>query len=140
MNTNELDSNIVSLVEALNAFDGITTIGSCGGHPNPKPGQWDEGTWYIKFEVAHSEEGWFALEFVAWFVMDYIRAGHHIELYPKAPPPWWNTPGRCLSFALEGEFGEDPNAVARWLNTAREEHYISPADLAAEEEADEGAA
>ena len=29
----EIDAKIRRLVDALNAFDGIATLGSCGGHP-----------------------------------------------------------------------------------------------------------
>jgi len=40
----EIDVKIKRLVDALNAFDGIATLGSCGGHPEPvKGGQWPEG-------------------------------------------------------------------------------------------------
>jgi len=46
----ELDKNIVKLVRALNAFEGIETIGSCGGHAKQtSPSQWPEGSWYVKF-------------------------------------------------------------------------------------------
>ena len=52
----EIDANILPLVNALNAFDGVTTIGSCGGHANPDPqkGQWAAGEWFVNFELEHS--------------------------------------------------------------------------------------
>jgi len=41
----EIDAKIRRLVDALNAFGGIATLGSCGGHPEPlKEGQWPEGS------------------------------------------------------------------------------------------------
>ncbi len=40
-----IDSSIRRLVDALNAFDGIQTIGNCGGHPEAlKGGQWPSGS------------------------------------------------------------------------------------------------
>lgn len=116
-----IDANIRRLVNALNAFDGITTIGSCGGHPKPlKGGQWPEGTWYVKMKFRHDARGWRALEFLAWLINnDYARAGHQVVLIPTAAPPYLNGPGRVLSFVIEGRGGEDPNALARWMNKAR---------------------
>ena len=59
----KIDPSIRELVRALNAFPGVTTIGSCGGHPDPGPGQWPEGSWYIKMKFDQNEDGWMALEF-----------------------------------------------------------------------------
>jgi len=127
---NDLDANIRDLVTALNAFGGIQTIGSCGGHPDPRPGQWAEGTWYVTFTVGHSESGWFALEFLAWLINnDYRRAGHHVMLYPTSPPPYLNQPGQSLRFALEGYDGEEPEALAAWVNQLRAECFVAPVDM-----------
>ena len=64
----ELDSNVLNLVRALNAFAGIKTIGSCGGHREPGQAQAREGSWWVTFEIEHSEDGGFALEFLAWLI------------------------------------------------------------------------
>lgn len=130
MNGQQIDTNIVRLVTVMNTFQGITTLGSCGGHPAPRPNQWPEGEWYIQFEVDHSEHGWFALEFITWVITDYVRSGHNVTLYPVAPPPYLSTPGTVLSFVLEGHGGEDPEALAAWMNKTRERYYISPAHRA----------
>jgi hypothetical protein len=124
----DIDSNVRSLVEALNAFDGIETVGSCGGHPPPlKDGQWPEGTWYIKFRVEPDEHGWRALEFLAWLVnRDYRRAGHQVILYPDAPPPYLNEPGQVLAFELEGSGGESAEALGQWVDRQRSESYVPP--------------
>lgn len=121
----DIDPRIRRLVRALNSFDAVFTIGSCGGHPPPlKGGQWAEGTWYVKFNVEHNARGWRALEFLAWLInRDYARA-HHVELYPTAPPPYLNGPGQVLSFALEGFEGEDPDGLARWMGAARRGLYV----------------
>ncbi|MBI4320922.1 MAG: hypothetical protein HY675_20710, partial [Chloroflexi bacterium] len=40
----EMDANMVALVRALNAFAGIRTLGSCGGHAVvANPTQYPEG-------------------------------------------------------------------------------------------------
>jgi hypothetical protein len=126
-----IDPPIRGLVNSLNKFNGISTIGSCGGHPEPlQPGQWATGTWYVKFRVEHSDDGWHALEFLAWLVNnDYARCGHQVTLYPIAPPPYLNEPGQVLAFALEGYEGEDPNALATWVNQLRRSCYVPPGVL-----------
>lgn len=123
----ELDKNIIKLVRALNAFDGIATMGSCGGHTNQtNPSQWPAGSWYVKFAVARDKEGWFALEFLAWLVNNSMRRSERqVDLYPTAPPPYLNTPGKMLSFVLEGE-QEDPDEAARLIDQARRKLYIRP--------------
>src|SRR5204862_957086 len=65
VDSTELDPNMRRIVAALNRFDGIQTIDSCGGHEYPTPGQWPAGRWCISLKVAHTEEGWRGLEFLA---------------------------------------------------------------------------
>lgn len=124
-----IDPSIQQLVDALNAFAGIHTIGSCGGHPEPlKGGQWPAGSWYVKFRVDKTEPGWRALEFLAWLINNaYQRDEHHVTMYPTAPPPHLNTPGQVLAFALEGYDGEDPDQLAEWMDQVRKSAYIPPA-------------
>ena len=119
-NKERLDRNVVALVKTLNSFEGVRAIGSCGGHPEPrKPRQWPLGSWYVKLILSHDEHGWRALEFLAWLVLDIGRAGRRVILYPSAPPPHMNDPGKVLSFVLEGRSGEDPEEMARlrtWMD------------------------
>ena len=56
----------------------------------------------------------------------YQRADHHVTLYPTAPPPYLNTPGQVLTFALEGYQGENPDALAEWMDQLRQAAYIPP--------------
>jgi len=123
----ELDSNIRSLVEALNAFPGVDTVGSCGGHASPGPGQYPEGTWYVKFDAAHSEIGWRSLEFVAWVTTDLRRGGEGVILEATSPPPYLNSPGACLAFVLSGK-DVDPEFVARFLSDMYADSYIAVGD------------
>ncbi len=126
----EIDPNIVSVVRALNTFSGIRTLNSCGGHQDAGPGQNKQGTWSVVFEVAHGEDGWFALEFIAWMVHDRIRGKHSLSLRADSPPPYLNQPGASLAFVLEGWNNEDPNDLAEWMNTIRQENYVPPAHRA----------
>jgi hypothetical protein len=120
-----LDANMRRLVRALNAFPGAETIGSCGGHVNPTPAQWPEDTWYVNLVFDQSPAGHFALEFLAWAVNnDYRRGGFRVMLYPYAPPPYLNEPGRVLRYHLEG-YGADPDALATFLNTMRRKHFVT---------------
>jgi hypothetical protein len=119
-----VDPNMRSLVRALNRFQGITTVGSCGGHPEPTNDQWPEGQWYVKLRVDHTEHGWHALEFLAWLINVDARK-HHIVLYPTSPPPYLNEPGACLLFALQG-VDEDPEELGNWIERLAKECYIPP--------------
>lgn len=123
LNYKELDSNIVNLVRALNAFPGVVTIGSCGGHPDPGPGQWPEGRWYVKMEFEKNEAGWIALEFLAWAINVDYASEYHAFFYPTSAPPYLNRPGKMLAFALEGRDVE-PDDLAEFLDTVREECFI----------------
>jgi hypothetical protein len=67
------DQNIRRLVAAINAFEGLTVIGGCAGHLDPQPDQWPEGAWYAMFTVQRTDEGWFALEFLAWTINNDYR-------------------------------------------------------------------
>ena len=125
----ELDQNIVKLVRVLNSFDGIQTSGSCGGHADPTPHQQPKGSWLITLEVDHSEEGWFALEFLTWFVNNNLaRGGRHVLLTLHSFPPFINIPGEALYFALAGE-GVNPDWMAKELRTVKKTYYVSPAEF-----------
>lgn len=120
-----LDATIAHLVHTLNAFEGVTTIGSCGGHDQPGPGQWPAGSWYVTFRIARDAHGWRALEFLA-FCVETFGHGRGIILRPSSPPPYLNTPGRMLRFALECYDGMDPNELAAFIDTIRNRCYIPP--------------
>src|SRR3954452_12249646 len=123
----DLDPNMVSLVEALNSFKAITTVGSCGGHADPGPAQNPLGEWSVAFRLAADEHGWRALEFLAWLVNnDARRGGSKVRLEPFSAPPYLNTPGDCLVFHLTGWGGEDPEEFARMLSRSREQSYVPP--------------
>ena len=45
-----LDKNIVNLVNSINEFPGLITVGSCGGHESPKDeSQVGENEFYVQF-------------------------------------------------------------------------------------------
>lgn len=123
------DRNIRRLVAAIDAFDGLTVIGGCGGHRGPRSDQWPEGSWYVMFTVQRTDQGWFALEFLAWAINnDYRRGGHQVLLSPIAPPPYLNEPGQSLQFVIEGSGDADATILAAWLNRLRAKCYIAPSD------------
>jgi hypothetical protein len=120
----ELDPNIVSLVQALNGYPAVITLGSCGGHENPtNPSQWDAGTWYVKFDIMPDRAGWYVLEFLAWAINEECRmlGGEDVVLLPVSAPSYLNTPGQCLHFVIEGRSGEDPDELAKFLVEVRKD-------------------
>ncbi len=122
----ELDTNIVDLVKVLNEFPGIITIDSCGGHPNPGPGQNPAGEFSVAFKVEHTEHGWFSLEFLVWAVNNsLVRTGHNVRIYPYCAPPYLNDPGHTLYFTLEGA-DADPGTIAKHLRDMRQDFFMTP--------------
>ncbi len=117
----QLDANIVPLVKELNSFDGVKTIGSCGGHAEPGLHQWAEGTWYVEFELPRSPRGWHLLELLSWAINTSCRNADEwdVVLLPIAPQPFLADPGECLTFVIEGRNGEDPSDLARYLERVR---------------------
>lgn len=130
----EIDANIRPLVDALNAFPGITTFASCGGHHNHNPAndQVGERDWYIRFHLDWTEAGRFSLEFLAFLVNeDGEPYSERLWLFPKAPPPYLNGPGTVLCWCLVSWCGTDPNVFASYITEEREVAFV-PADRAHE--------
>lgn len=123
-----LDRNMVRLVKTLNSFPGIQTIGSCGGHQNPTPAQWAEGSFYVKFDVAWDLDGLFALEFLAWLVNEVMayRTEGRVSLLPVSAPPYLNGPGTCLHFVIEGRGGADPDELGREMKEIKRKCFCPP--------------
>jgi hypothetical protein len=127
-NLKELDANIVGLVEALNSYPGVATIGSCGGHEViTNPSQWEVGSWYVKFDIEHNDTGWLVVEFLGWAINDdYRSTTTNVSFMPIAAPPYLNEPGECLHFVIEGYNGEDPDKLASFLKRVRRELILQP--------------
>ena len=117
-----IDANIRALVYQVNGFPGIRTVASCGGHPDPGPGQNPQGVWDVLFVVDHTEEGWRSLEFLAWVAHDIRRGLGDIWLLADSAPPYLNTPGQTLKFGLSGRV--DPSRVAHLMGEWRGESYV----------------
>lgn len=124
----EIDEPIRSLVRVLNAFPGVKTIGSCGGHSSPTTGQAGPGRWWVLFDVERSENGWLSLEFLAWAVTRNLGADGSVTLEADAAPPYLNQPGAMLRFVLErhcaGADRQDANGFALQLEDLRRELFI----------------
>lgn len=120
----EIDPNIAALVRALNAFEGVTTVGSCGGHEEPTGGGWPAGCFYVKFTVDRSDAAWLALEFLTWAI-NHDGGGDPVQLVMDAYPPFMNTPGEMLSFIVEGRAGADPDRLAAWIEQLREDYFCA---------------
>ena len=119
----DLDPGIRKLVQAMNRYRGIVTIGSCDGHPDPKTGRLAKGSWYVIFNVERNRHGWSALEFLAWAI-NHTR--EHVLLFPDAAPPHLNPHKNVLHFIIEGHPGENPDKLAAWLEKARKKLFPAP--------------
>lgn len=69
-----------------------------------------------------SAEAWISLEFLAWWVRDWARSGHQIQMRPVALPPkaYEIQLGRTLKFFIEYFVIEDSNSYANTLRVAGE--------------------
>ncbi|MBK8464907.1 MAG: hypothetical protein IPL32_03670 [Chloracidobacterium sp.] len=127
----KMDSNIVELVKALNSFDGIYTIDSCGGHQNNKHYQLPAGSWEVSFKLrparqySPSVNAWLTLELLVYtFCKCYSPDKGHVRITTFSPSPQHNFsgPGNSISFALEGT-DADPDDVALYLHALKEEYF-----------------
>jgi hypothetical protein len=139
----ELDPPVRELVRVLNDFDGVETIGSCGGHEDGTPGGMHASAdeWWLTFALepadpsaaiaAPSPRAWLDLEFLAYW-LGHLGNSRDLALVPFAPPPHLNEPGRMLRFELrgwrDGERGIGPEEVAASLREGLEELYVRGGD------------
>ena len=96
----KIDTNVLTLVKAINAIPGISTFSSCGGHDNPRPNQAPAGTFTVSIDADRNSAGWRGLTVLSRAVADY----GHVDLIA-----WFNgdddTPAdevECLCFELRG--------------------------------------
>ncbi len=69
-----------------------------------------------------SPGAWLSLEFLAWWVRDWARSGHDIQMRPMALPPHAHEIqlGRTLKFFIEYFVVEDADEYAKTLDAAGE--------------------
>jgi hypothetical protein len=135
----EIDPGIRALVRALNAFPGIETIGSCGGHDNPRGDQAGPGLWWVLLTIDRTPDSWLSLEFLAWAVTRALGSDGGVTLEADAAPPYLNDPGKLLRFVLQRHHvdrtDQEADLFAATLDKLRTERFID-AQLA--DELDEG--
>jgi hypothetical protein len=114
----DIDSNIVDLVDALNAFPGIFTFSSCGGDDNPNTvSQSPPGEFYVDFEVDPLRGGWRSLQLISHAA----RSGSgdvHIKVWQCGDEP------ETMSFKLSG--GADPAELAVALEDVLDWYNANP--------------
>ena len=116
LNYDDLDPNIRNLVRSINAYQGVVTIGSCGGHDNPQGVQRPAGEWFVTFKIAHTRGGWRSLELISGAVtLDPWRTS--LKVCTARPG---SATGRAMFFSFEGWNRADPERAAAWLNRIRE--------------------
>ena len=111
------------LCRALNAFPGIATLSSCGGHESG--GFLPADRWYVGWTQEQDDDGrptypgWLSLEFLAWAITDMRRGNRMVALGADSKPPYLNQPGRMLTFEIEGsragDDGMEPDEVAEFI-------------------------
>ncbi len=111
---NDLDHNMVSLVAELNAFPGITTFSSCGGHLHPTSlSECPEGHFEVNFNVDPLRGGWRSLELIVSVVSESTDHG-------KLSVTLWSMGcGGSVCFELSGRDHADPDYLAELLSQSR---------------------
>lgn len=118
-----LDENIVGLVKVLNSFQDIYTIGSCGGHKNPKSYQLPNGSWKILFKIEPTAR-LTDLEFITWSINHMARWKEYgVWLDLHSPPPYLNEIGNSVYFSLNGE-DCDARKIAQELEEYKNDDYV----------------
>ncbi len=117
----EIDSNVVELIKALNAFPDIVTTSSCGGHRNSKPYQKPEGEWEIflslvTVEGKPTDDAWTSIELLA-FAFTKVFGGTGLRVV--SADPFLNGFGDSISYVAEGK--TSPDSIARELENLRKE-------------------
>jgi hypothetical protein len=121
----KIDPNMRDLVKIINSFDGLTTISSCGGHPEPlTEGQWPENSWIVMFKVASNDNGWLAFQFLAELISDDRVSGVFLASKAAAVPCLkQNSPEMKLPFAYVGNYCCDPQELAKFIKEVKREYY-----------------
>lgn len=78
----------------------------------------------VRIEVVfdRTSDGWLSLEFLAWWVRDWARSGHQIQMRPTAMPPKAHTIqlGRMLKFFIEYFLVEESDTYDNTLSVVEE--------------------
>ncbi|MBK8466017.1 MAG: hypothetical protein IPL32_09310 [Chloracidobacterium sp.] len=125
----EMDANIVALAKAINTFDGIYTISSCGGHAKNKKYQLSADKWEVTFQLeaarqnSPSVRAWLVLEFLVYaFSKCFTSDKGDVRITTFSPSPYLNGLGHSISFTVEGS-GVNPDDVAEWLLEFKKECF-----------------
>jgi hypothetical protein len=134
----EMDPPIVTVCRAFNAYPGLHTVSSCGGHE--KGGVLPADQWEVALQVELDEghrptlRGWVSIEFIAWVLRDFARSGdgRELELTAESAPPFLNRPANTLTFWVWGRRPSTlPDDVAQHLDYCRRELYVPASRIGA---------
>ena len=141
----ELPPQVQALVDAINQLPGVAAC-FCGPKPLTEiklenlslPGEFGDlpqvairrsgggldGEVMIQTEVIfeRNPDAWVSLEFLAWWVRDWARSGHQIQMRPTALPPkaYEIQLGRTLKFFIECFVIEPEDSYDKTLEIAQE--------------------
>ncbi len=140
----DLPPQVQTLVDSINQLPGVAAC-FCGPKPLMEieldhlslPGEFGDlpqvvirrssggldGEVMIQTEVIfdRNPEAWISLEFLAWWVRDWARSGHQIQMRPTALPPkaYEIQLGRTLKFIIENFVIEPEDSYDKTLETAQ---------------------
>jgi hypothetical protein len=73
---NHFDAKVVPWINMINAYEGLETVGSCGGHKHPEgEDQVKENEFYVQFrfdtpDEGPNEDGWWALRDIMRYITE----------------------------------------------------------------------
>lgn len=141
----ELPPQVQKLIDSINSLPGVAAC-FCGPKPLMQvevehlslPGEFGdlpqvpirrtngglEGEVMLQTEVIfeRTSDAWLSLEFLAWWVRDWARSGHQVQMRPTALPPkaYEIQLGRTLKFFVEYFVIEPEDSYEKTLATALE--------------------
>ena len=123
---------VVELKKAIELLGIVTWVNS--GENKSENGEPEYHDCWVKFGLPKSENGWRALEFLAWAVDDLQNSGYRIRFVPTSPPPYLNSPGECLAFVIEVDLLAEgktalqaSNFLQSWVNKYWSKCHLQPA-------------
>jgi hypothetical protein len=121
----QIDARVKSLVRILNAFPGVLTLSSCGGHAEKTNfSQADADSFYVNMEMDPLRGGWRSLQLITFAIAE-THENTEFDEEQVDLSVWTNGGTEGLCFEVKGSDGADPDSLALELERALELYNVT---------------